>query len=1123
MPSFSPSRAAIPIVMLLLSVSMWAVVGCVGSWADDFKQPDPLEPEVAAASSEAAESMAGIRIPEGWKIELFAAEPDVANIVAMDIDYRGRVFVCETFRQNRGVTDNRGHDQRWLLADLASETVQDRIDYHKRLLGEAAITYAQHDDRIRRLDDTDADGVADQSYVLAKGFNRIENGTGAGVLVRGSTVYYTNIPQLWKLIDEDDDGHAEQRIVLSDGYGVRVAFRGHDMHGLVIGPDGRLYFSIGDRGYHVTTTDGRLLANPESGAVFRCELDGSGLEVFASGLRNPQELAFNDLGDFFSVDNNSDSGDKARIVHLLEGGDSGWRMHYQYLADRGPFNREKIWEPHHPQQPAYIVPPVANFTDGPSGLAYYPGTGFGESLNNTFLICDFRGGPANSGIRSFQLEGDGAFYRLGETSDPIWTVLATDVLFGPDGAIYVSDWVDGWNGMGKGRIYRLTDPAHSETTLVKQAAQLLAGDWTQRSNESLAGDLAHPDRRIRLEAQWQLAAREESDTLGQVIDDAGAPAIKRLHAIWGVDQIARKNPSKHDEVNALIRPLLVDSEASLRAAAAKVAGERGDLEAVGGLRKMLSDDDARVRYFATMSLGKLKDAPSMAAVVKMLATNNNADPALRHAGVMYLSAAADSQKVADLKSHKSVAVRRSAVVALRRKRDGKVESFLADPSPLVVLAAARAIHDQPIPVSMEKLANLIEGELKDPELIRRVLNANDRLGNSVAADRLAEFAAHSPSSTEMRIEALDMLAKWSKPGVKDRVLGSYRPTEPRPIKVAADALSTRVDALMTANDLVREKAIEVSATLGLKKIVPLLIQRAADTDRSPAVRANALRSLARLDQKQALKIAKQVKMLPATELLPAALEVLAAIDATASLGTFITATESRVMGIRQLGWDLLAKLDAPKSTAAIVAGVQKYLDGTLPQDVHLNVLEAAQGRIGAELTAAITEHDRAIAAADPLGPWLVSLHGGDPGNGSKLFFEKTEVSCLRCHQVDRAGGEVGPKLSTIGKQRDRRYLLESICLPNSQIAKGFETAVIANDLGQVFTGIVKTENDDYVELILSNGSQERIYIDDIEARRKGNSSMPDDLVKLMSRRELRDMVAYLASLQIDPRAAEAVE
>ena len=61
-------------------------------------------------------------------------------MVAFDVDNRGRVFVCESFRQNQGVTDNRKHDETWLLADLAAETVQDRIDYHKTLTGRTMLS-----------------------------------------------------------------------------------------------------------------------------------------------------------------------------------------------------------------------------------------------------------------------------------------------------------------------------------------------------------------------------------------------------------------------------------------------------------------------------------------------------------------------------------------------------------------------------------------------------------------------------------------------------------------------------------------------------------------------------------------------------------------------------------------------------------------------------------------------------------------------------------------------------------------------------------------------------------------------------------------------------------------------
>jgi quinoprotein glucose dehydrogenase len=466
-------------------------------------------------NTEAAAAIRRFRVPPGFKVEVFAAEPMLANPVAFSIDEKGRVFVAETYRHSavgpayryyEGVFDIRSHMD-WLEQDLASRSVENRVELLRRNLGTNFTKLSVLSEQVRLLQDTNGDGRADVSKIFASGFNRPADGIGAGVLARHGSVYYTCIPDLWLLRDGNGDGVADARESLHSGFGVHIAFLGHDLHGLRIGPDGRLYFSIGDRGLNLVTREGKPLIYPDEGSVLRCELDGSNLEVFAHGLRNPQELAFNDFGDLFTGDNNSDGGDRARWVNLVEGGDSGWRIGYQTLNGtirRGPWNGERLWQPHFEGQAAYIVPPVANLGYGPSGVTYYPGTGLPEKYRGHFFLCDFRGG-ASSGIHSFDLRRKGASFELGEYEQFIWETLPTDVEFGPEPGVYFSDWVEGWNKTGKGRIYHAFDPS-LPTSAAAATKQWLAADWSVMKEQQLRALLSHPDQRVRMEAQFAFGA-----------------------------------------------------------------------------------------------------------------------------------------------------------------------------------------------------------------------------------------------------------------------------------------------------------------------------------------------------------------------------------------------------------------------------------------------------------------------------------------------------------------------------------------------------------------------------------------------------------------------------------------
>ena len=453
-------------------------------------------PRIAAASAEAQDSRANFRVPLGMDLTLWAAEPDLANPVAFDVAADGRVYVAETFRQEtEGVPDNRSFPE-FLEKDLRTVTVEERGENYLSSHPEFLEQWTDQEERIRVLWDEDGDGRSDVSKVFARGFNDLLDGTGAGVLAVGPDLYFTCIPKLWKLTDADRDGVAEDGLAMHHGYGPRIAFRGHDLHGLVIGPDERLYFSVGDRGYHVITQEGVLLSEPGRGAVFRCELDGSGLEVFAHGLRNPQELAFDDYGNLFTVDNNCDAGDRARLIYLVEGGDSGWSMNFQYLGDRGPWMPEGWWKPRDQveDQAAFLNPPIANVTSGPSGFVHYPGVGLPDKYANSFFICDFTGGSGSSGIRRLMLEPDGAGWKLAAQEEFLWGMLVTDVAFGPDGSFWALDWVYGWTGEGKGRIWRgAFEEARSD--LARETAALLSEDLSSCADQGLLALFAHPDRR----------------------------------------------------------------------------------------------------------------------------------------------------------------------------------------------------------------------------------------------------------------------------------------------------------------------------------------------------------------------------------------------------------------------------------------------------------------------------------------------------------------------------------------------------------------------------------------------------------------------------------------------------
>ena len=1082
---------------------------------------EPWEAPVRPASKEGDQAIALFKIDEAFDVSLFAAEPLLANPVAFWMDAHNRCYVAECYRRMDpgGIPDNRNHDY-WIEEDTTLETVAERRDMYLKHLPEKEKDWAIAADRVKLVVDRDLDGTADEATVFSGHHDKLLDGIGAGVLRHGDDVFYACIPALWRFRDADGDGVAEERESMFDGFGVRVAFPGHDLHGLRIGPDGRLYFSMGDRGYNVVSKEGKRFYGPDRGAIFRCELDGSNLELIAEGLRNPQEIAFDDHGNLFTGDNNSDSADRARIVYVVEGADIGWRMNYQYLPRRGPWVREDWWKPRHDGQAAFLLPPIANLGNGPSGFTSYAGVGMPEEFAGAFFMCDFLG-SRRSGIRRFSFEEKGAGFELKGGDFLIRGPLATDADFGADGSLYVSDWVQGWSGVGKGRIYRIRHREASQAALVAETVELLRGDFDALDTDRLRTLLGHADRRVRMEAQFALV--KQDDDGGRVLVDTAldqtASKLARLHAIWGVGQQARRDGVK---IIPLI-DLLDDADSEIRAQTAKVLGEAKTLPdgTVDRLVASLKDDAARPRFFAAQTLGRLGNQRAVDALFTMLRENDDVDVYLRHAGVVALHRLGDTDAAASRLDDPSDAVRLAALLVLRRFEDRRVASRLNDANDAIVAETVRAIYDVPIESAFADVARLDRGKrMRDPAIARRVIAARDHLGRPEDAAALAQIASRSDLAHDERELALRMLRQWGQDRRFEPVLNAHRERKGRDIAPAVSAVRPTIAKLLAEGPKkIRAEAARVAKNLEMNDQGTPLLALVKDQEAGFDARKEALTALQELRSVEAQEAVRIGLAANDAKLRGHAASVLARIDARLALPVLQGLLAEGSITEKQLAITALGEMKNEQAETILHSLLRDMTTGKTEVPLYVEVIEAAEARAkaGAEsFKVGLDTYRQSLPRKDPLGPWLPALDGGSVDAGRKVF-KKTSSQCERCHSL--SGGkteQAGPDLRGIADRIDRRHVLESIVNPNATIAAGFENWLIETRSGERYTGRVVDEGP--IELVLETDDTERKRITlkkaTITTRRATISSMPEDLFETLSLRELRDVVAFVYSLKV---------
>lgn len=1113
---------------MTVAVALW--LACMGFSADAAPFPPPsTQPATQPASP-----------PGDLVLSTWAATGSLNNPTALSFDRRGRAYVAQTLRREGGELQTRTDPEHRVIPDHTFRTVEDRArwagdgdpEWGKQIGGKM--------ETISRLEDSTRSGHSDRATVFYQGFNHNECDVLAGVLFFENSVYATCAPDLWLLRDTHGLGTADEIRSLSHGYAVHMSYSGHNMHGLTVGPDGKIYFTIGDKALNVTTPDGRQLIYPFCGSCLRCNPDGSDLEVFAYGLRNTFEIAFDKFGNLFSVDNDGDfPTERERLVYITEGSDSGWRYHWQYRTKnydvavpvserRDRYNvwlAEKLWVPHFAGQAAYVTPALANYTDGPCGFKYASEGCLNERFAGHFFVDEF----PKATIRSFAVEPKGAYFTLADDKIVSRGVQCTGLAFGPDGALYGCEWGKSGFKLGNtGSVIKLDDPAAAETNALRRETRgLIENGPYGKSIDDLIQLLGHADMRVRLDAQLELVRRKSIAPLIRVAFEPGAAQMARIHAMWGIGQFVNARSIDANSALDVQRRLIAacdEAHAEIRAQSIKLLGEvagRGitpDAGCVPTAIRLLNDPSLRARFFAAMALGKFNDRSAVAPLLKLCGRNRPVDSYIRHAAVMGLVGIGDADALEATASDPSSDARLAAVVALRRLHRPGVARFLADRDEFVATEAARAIHDDDsIPDALPALARAAveRGDITNEAFVRRALNANLRLGGGEQIATLLKYASDARNPSAMRVEAIEMLANWEAPAVNDRVEGCYRAWPVRSGIVVRHVVEPMLPALLasSASDVARATAA-LADRLELRTADGLFAGWVSDSSIPAGSRAAALKLLANHKYPKLAGSIDAALSSGEPALRVEAMGLLALSDPPRSVREIDQSLTTGKLAEKQSAVRLLGAMHNGGATSRLAELLDHLISGNVAPELQLDVLEAAESAKNAGLDAKRARYDQSLVASDPLAKFASTLHGGDADRGRDIFTAHSDAACVRCHSIDATGSTVGPNLAGIGSKPDkpRRYLLESLINPNAYVVPGFGMASFTLKNGSETSGIVKSEDDRAVQLLGLEGEATTLKKSEIVSRTAPASMMPA-MGAVLSPYEIRDVIEYLSSLK----------
>lgn len=979
----------------------------------------------AVAQKTPPETIASISAVEGFEVKLFAAEPMIVNPIAVDVDTYGRVWVTEGTKYRRNVSN-------------------------------------PPDDKIKVLEDTDGDGVADKMTVFTSDLN-----AAMGVCVAGSKIYVPESPNLYVYEDKNNDLVPDgPRKVLLTGFG--GANHDHGVHSQVFGPDHKLYMTNGDTGYNVTGPDGKNIKF-QWGGMIRCEADGTQLEDFAVNFRNPVELAVDSFGNVWCSDNDNDGLKSVRICWILEGGNYGWFGGPENIRNPdGSFDPIHHWRA---DKPGFVPYTLITGFGSPAGMTFYEGDAFGPKYQNKIIHCD----PGPREIRAYspqRLKGVGysaGLENIVTSSDNYFRPI--DPCVAPDGSIYVTDWYDGgvgghaYNDPTRGRIYRITP------TGKKLSRKEKPGPYTNDADALVA--LASPNHATTFLARERILASGEKAIPGLANLLKGSDLNLRARALWLLDRIG-------GEGREYVKEELRSQDPAFRALAVRILRRHGDenFRDIGGLA---GDNDGEVRKEALLAY-RQATGPE---VLPMLVKNFE---------VLYDGT--DRYMLETL-----------GIAA--RGREAEVFSALFER------------RDPPVTPRVVNLVRILR-----PQDATKFLTAKLASANLTAETSAALIAALSAATTpDAGKGVLALLTGTGSGDVKKLALDAVRKNINGPWQaLKTDPAIEAAIAAAFADKALRSDAIGLVGEAGLSQFFDRLGNVLESRESTGEVVLAAIDAISRSNiQKFGPSLLRLTYRRLGDETSLAAARALVLLRDQKSLTALLTEdvpAGDRTAGARQSLYSLQPKLtdllmNSSDGAVLLLRLIDtKKLDKALADRAIAAAVEHPDVNVRLLYEKFIPAGERPKTLGQSFTSDQILAIAGDAGRGEGVFLRSGAASCNKCHRVKGKGSDIGPELSQIGRKYERKALLETIMNPSAGIAPEYVPYVVETDQGKVYAGFLSDQNAERVVLKTVEGITVQIPRKEIvELVKQEKSLMPELVLKSVTAQDAADLLAYLVSLQ----------